>query len=100
MTRRAMMNRMTATATTAPARIATRLRGARIDHGAVSEPLRPFANARHWAVLADGSRSGFGLPRLYRPGPGRERLYGVFRECRAGLLGLPALLGGRMSALL
>ena len=62
-----MTNRITATTTTAAARMATRLRGARIDHGAVSEPERPFANARNWAVLADGSCSGLGMPRLYRP---------------------------------
>ncbi len=61
------MNKTTATATTTPARIATRLRDVRICHGAVSDPERPFANARNWAVLADGSCSGFGMPRLYRP---------------------------------
>lgn len=58
------MNKTTATMTTAPARMATRVRGARIDHGALSDPERPFANARNWAVLADGSCSGFGMHRL------------------------------------
>jgi hypothetical protein len=33
----------------------------------VSDPERPFAKARNWAVLADGSCSGLGMPRLYRP---------------------------------
>lgn len=59
-----MKKRTTATAITAPARIATRFRRARIDQGAVSDPERPFANARNWAVLADGSCSGLGMVRL------------------------------------
>ena len=61
------MKRTTATPTTAAARIITRLRDVRIVHGDESEPERPFANARNWAVLADGSCSGLGMPRLYRP---------------------------------
>ena len=61
------MKSTTATPTTAAARTTTRLRGARIIHGAESEPERSLANARNWAVLADGSCSGLGMARLYRP---------------------------------
>ena len=50
-----------ATPTTAAARTTTRLRGARILHGAESAPERSLANARNWAVLADGSCSGLGM---------------------------------------
>ena len=58
MTSRAMMNRTTATATTTPARMATRLHRARIDHGAVSEPERPFTNTRTGRCLANRYRLG------------------------------------------
>ena len=55
------MKRTKATPTAAAARTITRLRGARIIHGAESAPERSFANARNWAVLADGSCSGVGM---------------------------------------
>jgi hypothetical protein len=55
------MKRTTATPTTAAPMTSMRLRGARIDHGAESEPERSLANARNWAVLADGSCSGVGM---------------------------------------
>ena len=57
------MKRTKATPTTAAARTITRLRGARIVHGAESVPVpeRSLAKARNWAVLADGSCSGVGM---------------------------------------
>ena len=55
-----MTKRTKATPTTAAARTSMRLRGARIVHGAES-PERSLANARNWAVLADGSCSGLGM---------------------------------------
>lgn len=56
--------RMMAMAMVAAESISTLLRGARICHGCESAPDRSDANARNWAVLAEGSGSGSRMRRL------------------------------------
>src|SRR6185437_6296971 len=104
MTSKAIRNSTIATPITAAARMATRLRGARIAHGDWSAPGRPSANARNWAVLADGSGSGLPMAgtvaALTWSSPGLLRIRGEFASHGGRPAGVPdhpvVLPGGRM----